>query len=422
MNASVLFDTPQREIASQINAKLDQCQLARIVSGFIVPSGVRALAGPIRARPQIIKNLVLGAATYPGFEALDELLRMGVAPDAMRIHLGHTRESGTRKHPFVRHHPMLHSKIFYMELSEGQACAFIGSNNVTSFALHGLNGEAAVLLEGPIDSDQFARIRNHIQIAANQAVPYWPHMKEAYAFWVWEFFSGLRTEINIPEDWTTIRTILTFAEANPSLRPNTGEPLYFELPAGIAIDSLKTEAHLFLFTTLPPSPEEALQQLPNARARFLCKVLGAENRQGNLEVVANWRIERTPRPSLLPVQNAVFRPQTAKDMQQVRAEIVAPSVTPYEYLFERERIDWWPIFSEKEAVRPQGGSREPFPVRDTPWAKESDAPWKLVTGLKHAEGTALEKDAAALALAKPESGSFILVSLRRRIKKHNASE
>lgn len=29
-----------------------------------------------------------------------------------------------------------------------QSCAFIGSNNMTSFALTGLNGEAAVMLEG----------------------------------------------------------------------------------------------------------------------------------------------------------------------------------------------------------------------------------------------------------------------------------
>ncbi len=35
--------------------------------------------------------------------------------------------------------------IYYMELPGGDACAFIGSHNVTAFALTGLNGEAAVL-------------------------------------------------------------------------------------------------------------------------------------------------------------------------------------------------------------------------------------------------------------------------------------
>ncbi len=42
--------------------------------------------------------------------------------------------------------------------------------------------------------------------------------------------------------------------------------------------------------------------------------------------------------------------------------------------------------------------------------------WKLVTGLKPRVGEPRERDEAALQLASPESGSFILVSLRRRIK------
>ena len=40
--------------------------------------------------------------------------------------------------------------------------------------------------------------------------------------------------------------------------------------------------------------------------------------------------------------------------------------------------------------------------------------WKLVKGLVPRLGAAREKDEAALRLAAPESGSFVLVSLRRR--------
>src|SRR5262245_33140585 len=148
VNISVLFDRPQQEIASAIRARLSECKNASIVTGFLTPSGVGALAEPIQARPTILKNFVVGAATYPGFEALDQLGAWGVPLNRLRVHLGHTRESGTHKHPIVRHHPMLHSKIYYMELPNQQACAFVGSHNVTSFALQGQNGEAAVLLEG----------------------------------------------------------------------------------------------------------------------------------------------------------------------------------------------------------------------------------------------------------------------------------
>jgi hypothetical protein len=46
----------------------------------------------------------------------------------------------------------------------------IGSHNITGFALMGLNGEAAVLLEGPLNSTEFVQIRKHIQNAKIQSV------------------------------------------------------------------------------------------------------------------------------------------------------------------------------------------------------------------------------------------------------------
>lgn len=422
MNTTVLFDTPQNEISSLINSKLSACHSASIVAGFLTPSGVRAIAAPIRARPTILTTLVIGSSTYPGFQAIDDLLAMGVPAHAILIHLGHTRESDSRSHPIVRHHPMLHSKIYYMELPGDQACAFIGSHNLTSFALQGLNGEAAVLLEGPRTSDHFARIRNHIQIAASQAVPNSPHLKEAFAWWTQEYLKGICSDVALPRDWISIRTILIFAEVADGNRPVTGNRLYFELPAGIAIESLKTEVHLFLFNTLPPTPDQALQQTASAQQRFTCKVIGADNEQGNLELKANWRIEPPARPLLHRVPTGVHRPTTQPGIQQVRADVEAPFVNPYEYSFEREKIAWWPIFSDGDKLHPSDDSDESFAVSDTPWQKASDEGWKLVTGLKHGEGLAREKDALALALAKPESGSFILVSLRRRSKTRNTRQ
>lgn len=414
MKTTVLFDTPQREIASAIRSNLSACQTASIVTGFVTPSGIGALAVPIRARPTILRTLIVGAATYPGFEALDQLVAWGVPLDRLRVHLGHTRESGTRKHPFVRHHPMLHSKVYYMELSEGQACAFVGSHNVTSFALDGLNGEAGILLEGAMNEKEFEVIRSHIQAAANQAVPYSAAMKEAFAWWTREFFDGIRAEVGIPQDWNTIRTILIFAAATSGERPKTGDHLYFELPVGIAIDSLKTEVHLFLFDHLPSNAWQALEQAAKVPARYTCKVLGAENLQGNLELKAQWQIANALSPTLLRVASGVHRPATAAGMQQVRAEVEVPAVTPYDYLFEREKFAWSPVFSDREELLAENTSEELFPISDTGWQKESAHGWRLVTGLKQREGPAAEKDAPALELAKPESGAFVLVSLRRR--------
>lgn len=104
-------------------------------------------------------------------------------------------------------------------------------------------------------------------------------------FWGPKTSSKRALEVHLPQDWTTIRTILIFAIAAKGDRPKTGDQIYFEIPAGIEqIESLRTETHLFLFDTLPTDPREALNRASSAVARYKCKTLGAENRQGNLEV------------------------------------------------------------------------------------------------------------------------------------------
>jgi hypothetical protein len=416
MMVEVLFDRPQCAVAARINEKLKRCESAQIVAGFLTPSGVRAIAQPIRARPQLLRGLVVGAATYPGFQALDELISMGVPADRIHVHLGHTRESGTQKHPIVRHHPMLHSKIYYLEMPNEDACAFVGSHNVTSFALEGLNGEAAVLLEGKRGLSEFDKIRQHIQTATSQAIRYSPAMKEAFAWWTREFLDGLRTEVDLPKDATTVRTILIFASASTSDRPARGDHFYFELPMGIEqIESLKTEVHLFLFSSLPSTPSEALQRITTADARYTCKVLGAENLRANLELKMNWRVEVAPTPILKRVPSGILRPSPASGMQQVHAQVDVPTVKPYEYLFEKEKASWWPILTDRAELHAEYASEEDFPIQDVRWQRaDSNTGWKLVTGLKQGEGPTLDKDALALELVRPESGSFVLVSVRRR--------
>lgn len=387
-----------------------------IVAGFATPGGLSAISAPIMTRPKVLRAFIVGAATYPGFQAMDELLAGGVPADRLHVHLGHTSATGGHKNPFARYHPMLHSKVYYMELPGGQACAFIGSHNMTSFALTGLNGEAAVMLEGRADSPEFEKVRQHIAAARAQAVQYAPEMKEGFAWWTSEFIDGMKAEMKIPRDWTTVRTILLFASAATTDRPKTGENLYFEIPAGIEqIESLKTETHLFLFDVLPATPREALDRAFMSAARYTCTTLGAENKQGNREIAAQWRIDGATGSILLPVPGAIYRPSPPAGMQQVRAEIVKSDVIVSDYAFERESAAWNPAFASSDAslrmpalqiadtarFEANGGSRT---------ARE----WKLVKGLERRSGSPREKDESALRLVSPDSGSFILVSLRRR--------
>lgn len=415
LTSTVLFDLPQREIASLITERMSRASAVSIVTGFATPGGLAALSGPIKAQPAKLAVLVLGAATYPGFEALDDLLLAGVPPDRLYVHFGHSCQTGTPKNPFARYHPMLHSKVYYMELPGGNACAFVGSHNVTSYALTGLNGEAAVMLEGFANSPEFEKIRKHIDAAKSQATRYSSGMKEAYAWWMREFIDGFRAEMKIPQDWTTIRTILLFASAAQGERPKTGDYLYFEIPAGIEqIENLKTETHLYLFDTLPPDPWQALDTALSSPARYTCKTLGADNKQGNQALLANWHIVEAPLPELRRVPSGTYQPTTPPGKQQVRAEVETADIVPYEYQFEREKIGWDPQFATDSSIHPPREIRNEIALKEARGDNRARDGWKLVTGLAPRTGTALEKDQAALKLASPESGSFILVSLRRR--------
>src|SRR5262245_41348925 len=109
LTSTVLFELPQKEIASLMASRMAASSEIGIITGFATPGGLAAISDPIKAHPEKLKTLVVGAATYPGFEALDDLLASGVPSDRLHVHLGHTSETGGRKNPFARYHPMLHS-------------------------------------------------------------------------------------------------------------------------------------------------------------------------------------------------------------------------------------------------------------------------------------------------------------------------
>lgn len=416
LTTTVLFDRPQKEIASLVVRHLNRSSQTSLVTGFATPSGLAAISAPILARPTSLKTFVLGAATYPAFEALDGLIASGIPRDRLHIHLGHTYRTGGHKNPYARFRPMLHSKIYYMEYPDQTAAAFIGSHNLTAFALTGLNGEGAVLLEGPKTLPEFDYVRRHIDEAQRQAVLYSPDMKEAYAWWTREFLDGLIAEIGLPRDGDSKRTILLFVEAQKAYRLKEGDHVYFELPDGIAIDSFNTEVHLFLFDTLPADPWAALTAASSSVAKYTCAILGAENKQGNVEVRADWHIDGAKRPVLKFVPGATHRPIARSGMQQVRAEVGSASVAPFEYLFQRERRQWFPEISDEEQVTPVFEKSNSSALILSRGGDRAGPAWKLVTNLVTREEGAVEPDHAALKLAAPESGSFILVSLKRRRK------
>jgi hypothetical protein len=398
VTATFLHSRPQREVASLIRARLAICESAQIVSGFATPDGVDALRATV-VSSKIIR-FVLGAGTFKAFEALDGLISSGLSPSAARVHLGHTRATGGKKHPFARYRPMLHSKIYFFEMSDGTATAFVGSHNLTGFALRGLNGEAGVLLEGPLSDPVFVEVRSHIEESYRQATPYDTSLKEAYARWFRDYLEQLSIDAtDMPRDDESRRTVILFAQAPTGRMPAPGDRIYFELDLRITeVNSIDTEVHLHLFSAMPANPTEALSRAGSSDTALFGKIEAIDSAAGSAEVNADWFIDNPSKPELKPAAPP-FRPTLTQGKQQVRAQVSRRLNTHFDYLFDGGRGNWSPHIGQEE-------------LRD----EETDAVWLSVRGLHESAPIELGKlsKLANLREVSPESGSFVLFSRRRR--------
>jgi hypothetical protein len=431
--AQVLFDRPQQELATLLRGRINRSKSIRIVSGFATVEGFDAIFPSLRANVGKLDTLVVGAGTYRAFQLFDELLDAGVAAARLRVHLGHTRATATgAKHAFYRYHPMLHSKMYLLEMRDGTMSAFIGSHNLTGFAMHGLNGEAGVLLEGPPESPQMQAALAHVDECIAQAVEYSPSMKEAYAWWTLQFVEGLAAKVNdAPREGEGKPTIIVLAVEGDTGLPNKDDVIYFEIPAALGqIESLRAEVHLYVFEKKPSSAAEGLRNLGNAKASLWCQTLGLEKERGGVELRADWivtsasdpRLTRTPKP---------FRPTPTPDMQQVRVKAFNTVFGQFEYLFHGTKAKWEPKFAEvaDEALstgadEPNRGQRLKTSVRVPEVEVErlvalqlvppEDKEWYLVRSLEPSEPERSTAYREALRSVSPDGTGFILFSRRRR--------
>lgn len=300
-----------------------------------------------------------------------------------------------------------------MEMGDGTTSALVGSHNLTGFALQGLNGEAGVLLDGPSPSAEFQDIRTHIAEAVSQGVIYDPSKKEAYAWWAEQYIDGLRGRFkDRPRDAASQKTMVVMAEWNGPDLPGTDDLVYFEIPQAIdPITSLQTEVHLFLFDTLPRTPALGLNDLANAKHSFRCRTRGVEDDRGGLELRAHWQIQNRMKP-VLDKTPYPFRPSPQSGMQQIRVQVSDESLALFDYLFDAEHATWLPSLDE-EALDPGMGL-----VAGSPKSAhaESRERWFRVNDLvRVGEGERMpRRDRMALTDMSPESGNYILMSLRRR--------
>src|SRR5438034_429387 len=95
LSVQFIYDTPQREIASILNGLYSRCTSTSLVAGFMTVEGIDAILQPIRNDPSKLGTLLIGAGTWRAFDAFDQLLGLGVVPDRLRVHLGHSHPTGS---------------------------------------------------------------------------------------------------------------------------------------------------------------------------------------------------------------------------------------------------------------------------------------------------------------------------------------
>ena len=445
LKTTVLFDKPQKEIAAILNDKIWACERVSIVTGFITVEGVKVLLPAICSEPKKLKALVVGAGTYRGFDALDELLNHGVSNNCLYIHLGHTRltASGAR-HSFYRYHPMLHSKVFLFEMANDEAVAFVGSHNITGFALLGLNGEASVMLEGKITDPEIQKIKHHIYISQGQSIQYLPSKKDAYAWWTKQFLDGLLAKVknDIPKDFESAKTIVFLGVKSENISLKEGDVIYFEIPRVLKqIRALEADVHVYILQSVPSSPQSALSSIKYERKGFVCKVSGVEVECGGVELQADWYIPDRYSPTLSPTPKP-FRPDPTPNMQQVRVTVKNEIRASYEYLFDTGKGVWEPeIDSSEESednISYAANQSSLYEIEDLLTKDDNfwnhnfvqissnykglidnlnlvppeSKKWFRVYDLHPEDSRTVER--SELRDWSPESNSFILISLRRR--------
>ena len=413
VNLQILFDLPQREIASLLSDRLSRCTSASLVAGFMTAAGIEAIAGPLRRAPGKLATLVIGAGTYQAFQAFDGLLDAGLPPDRLHVHLGFSGPSGGRDNPFHRYRPMLHSKVYLMEMAGGTASAFVGSHNLTGFALLGLNGEAGVLIEGAADEPEFVALRRHIAECVAQATVFDRDMKEAYTWWTTQFVDGLKVEIGRPpSDAENKQTIVVLAARASGPLPKIDDVIYFEMSKALMeFNSLRPEVHIYVFDPLPATPDAALRQLNSAKAKLVCGIDGLQMERGGVELLADFHIDNRRQPDLKPATRP-FRPRPAAGMQQVSVRVQGSIVGEFEYLFDRGKAEWAPVYDNaSEPSRTEGRQEVAVPTELLPRVGQR---WLRVRGLQRVGSAAKEANQLVLWDAAPSSGSFIVFSWRRR--------
>src|SRR5207253_2478308 len=116
-------------------------------------------------------------------------------------------------------------------------------------------------------------------------------------------------------------------------------------------------------------------------------------------------------PQLLPTARP-FRPVPRVNVQQVRVKVWNNVFEDFDYSFSSERAVWQPQFAKNNTIQAKAADREL--LSSLKLIPPEDKEWSLVSGLIKSEPSQNPNYLEAIREASPESGGFVLLSLRRR--------
>jgi len=325
-----LFDEPRSEIAAQILERASKAEAIDIVTGFATLDGLLKIIEPIEKEPEKLRSIVIGKATTRACDALDYLKKINVPKERLKIHLGFAKDT-THLRNGEKYRPMIHSKLIYMDLPDNKACAFIGSHNLTAFALSGENGEAGVLIEGDRDDENLKKVKKQINAINNDASIYDPKKRGLYIHWNQSYIAGFQSEM-FPEEDKDPRTVLIFATTE-NCAPEINKNISIKLSKSSFPDIQGAEVHLYIFDELPKSAKEAFYEKNKSQKKFIGKIEDANSnkREGNL--IINYSISDNKKPFIFEQGNLELKCEPHKN--ENRCIFTINSILSVNYEYER---------------------------------------------------------------------------------------
>src|SRR5574341_908515 len=227
-----------KKLSEEIKKVLPKTNNIKIISGFLTREGFEKVFGQdeknIRENGRKIEYIVAGRLTVECAEIFDELYLMPKYKNKLFINigLGRLNISQTAINRFL---PMIHSKIIALNSSSDDNLFYIGSANITHFAIEDFNAEAGVILKN-IDSSERTSITRYMDNLKNlkSTVPYDPSLKDSL-----NFLSNLSAD-PLEKEFENIDACLLVLCLSPTdYKPKKGDVLFADLPKHLPEEVIK---------------------------------------------------------------------------------------------------------------------------------------------------------------------------------------